>query len=249
MPDYAIIIPAYNEEALLPDTLVSVRDAMAGVPERQGEVIVSDNASTDGTAEVAAGHGARVVQEPHRQIARARNTGARHTDADYLIFLDADTLMSSVLLRQTLAALDSGRICAGGTCLSTADGSGFKVRLALATWHFLQRTMTWAAGSYVFCLREAFEAVGGFNEAFYASEEIILSNDLKRWGRGHQMSMKILREPALTSMRKFEWYSTLDLVKLGLRLVIHPSDVKKRDACPMWYQRPGSSGNSESTDS
>ena len=75
----SIVIPAYNEEKLLPRTLQSVQ-AAAGAFTAAGwtfELIVCDNNSTDGTALLARAGGARVVFEPLNQIARARNTGAR----------------------------------------------------------------------------------------------------------------------------------------------------------------------------
>ena len=55
VPVYSIIIPAYNEELWLGKSLPAVRDAMAAI-DVPGEVIVVDNNSTDGTAEVARRH-------------------------------------------------------------------------------------------------------------------------------------------------------------------------------------------------
>ena len=74
--DYSIVLPAYNEEALLGATLERVRTAMAAAP-LAGEVVVCDNASTDRTPEVARTAGAVLISEPARHISRARNEGAR----------------------------------------------------------------------------------------------------------------------------------------------------------------------------
>jgi len=74
--DYSVIVPAFNEEAFLGHTLDALRQAMATVS-LHGEVIVTDNNSTDTTAEIAAASGAKVVFEPVNQISRARNAGAR----------------------------------------------------------------------------------------------------------------------------------------------------------------------------
>ena len=74
--DYSIIIPAYNEEEYLPRTFTSLKKAMNALNGFNGEVVVTDNNSTDRTAAIAEESGARVVFEEHRQIARARNTGA-----------------------------------------------------------------------------------------------------------------------------------------------------------------------------
>ncbi len=50
---YSIIIPAYNEEELLPQTLEAIDKAMAGISHYSGEVVVTDNNSTDRTAAIA----------------------------------------------------------------------------------------------------------------------------------------------------------------------------------------------------
>jgi glycosyltransferase involved in cell wall biosynthesis len=82
--DYSIIIPAYNEESYLADTLTVLQKAMMDIP-LNGEIIVTDNNSTDRTAEIAKTAGAKVVFEPVNQISRARNTGARHAEGRYLV--------------------------------------------------------------------------------------------------------------------------------------------------------------------
>src|SRR5205085_9617055 len=86
----SIVIPAYNEEALLAPTVRAVRESAdaTGVPY---EVIVVDDGSTDRTAEIARAHGARVVSVELRQIGAARNAGVKAAAGDLLIFVDADT--------------------------------------------------------------------------------------------------------------------------------------------------------------
>ena len=108
--DYSVIIPAYNEEALLENTLEVLQKAMAEIP-LSGEIIVTDNNSTDRTAEIAKSAGAKVVFEPINQISRARNTGAKHAEGRYLIFIDADTQTPTKLLQTALSNLESGKCC------------------------------------------------------------------------------------------------------------------------------------------
>lgn len=100
--DYSIIIPAYNEEEYLPYTLKSIIKSMKAISRLTGEIIVTDNNSTDSTAAIAKEYGARVVFEEHQQISRARNTGAKAALGKYLIFVDSDTLISPLLLEKTL---------------------------------------------------------------------------------------------------------------------------------------------------
>lgn len=80
----AVIIPALNEERSLPRLL-------AEIPDWVDDVFVVDNGSTDGTAVVAAKHGARVMPETCRGYGAACLAGiAAATAADILVFLDAD---------------------------------------------------------------------------------------------------------------------------------------------------------------
>jgi hypothetical protein len=86
----SFIVPAYNEERGLSATLDAIRHA-ASVTGEPYEVIVVDDASTDQTSAVAASRGATIVRVAHRQIAAARNAGARAATGDLLFFVDADT--------------------------------------------------------------------------------------------------------------------------------------------------------------
>src|SRR5882672_352802 len=71
----SVVVPAFNEERLLPGSLLSIRAAMEGFARFgwKSELIVCDNNSTDRTAEIAKSAGAEVVFEPVNQISRARN--------------------------------------------------------------------------------------------------------------------------------------------------------------------------------
>jgi glycosyltransferase involved in cell wall biosynthesis len=237
-PDYSIVIPAYDEEELLPATLIALRAAMAAVPQLRGEIIVTDNDSRDRTAEIAVDAGARVVFEEHRQIARARNVGGLHADGRYIIFVDADTHVSGALLRATLEALASGDICGGGTVVRFDREVPGWVQWTIAIWTFLSRRLGWACGAYVFCLRSAFLDTEGFDERYYASEEIHFSRALKRWGRARGLRFVILDEPISTSLRKMEWYTPLELLRMTIRTLLRPGSLRRRDSCELWYTRP-----------
>ncbi|OHB83595.1 MAG: hypothetical protein A2V98_16095 [Planctomycetes bacterium RBG_16_64_12] len=237
-PDYSIIVPAFNEEELLGATLARLREAMARVPQFSGELIVTDNNSEDRTAEIARSFGAKVVFEEHRQIAGARNAGAAESRGRYLIFVDADTLVSDELFKRTLETLDSGRHCGGGALPQFDSEPTLFAAMLLAFWHWASKTFSWAAGSYFFCLREAFTDVGGFDERFYASEEIHLSRSLKKWGRSRRMRMTILDEKLTTSYRKLRWFTVGQAVRAMLSITLRPWRLRSREGCWFWYQRP-----------
>jgi len=236
--DVSIIIPAYNEAEELPATLKAVRQALEKQSAR-GEVIVVDNNSTDNTAEVACQCGAdRVVFEPVNQIARARNAGGRKAHGAKLIFVDADTRISGDLLAESLRRLESGDV-GGGAVIRFEGEISWVGRFAIGLWERISRLTKTAAGSFIFCRKEAFDAVGGFDETLYAGEELRFSRRLKGWGRPHGQAFRIITDyPAETSARKLEWYSGLKILGWMSFMMLFPFAVRWRKLCGFWYRRP-----------
>src|SRR5260221_239943 len=112
----SIVVPAFNEEKLLAQSLATIRAASAAFARRGWdiELIVCDNNSTDGTAALAREAGASVVFEPLNQISRARNAGAAHARGDWLVFVDADSWPTPELFDEAAQAIESGDCLAGG---------------------------------------------------------------------------------------------------------------------------------------
>src|SRR5947207_14666286 len=99
----SFVVPAYNEELELPATMAAIRQS---AQDREYELIVVDDASTDATAEVAARAGARIISINRRQIAAARNAGARAAPSQVLFFVDADTRINRTHVAEAIAALE-----------------------------------------------------------------------------------------------------------------------------------------------
>ncbi len=243
MPDYSIIIPAFDEEAFLADTIRSLRDGMERMSTLKGEIVVVDNNSRDRTASIALSVGARVVFEPVNQISRARNAGAREAKGKYFLFVDADTKVHPRLLSRTLKTLHEEKVGAGGSTIRFDDDFPEAVSSAhlIERWNFLSLKFRMAAGSFLFCLSEAFENVGGFSEKVFAGEEIFLSFALKRWCRRNNRDFRILDEaPVVTSSRKLAWYSKGRLYAVVLLPILCPFLLRSKRFCRFWYERPKS---------
>jgi glycosyltransferase involved in cell wall biosynthesis len=234
----SIIIPAFNEERLLPATLASIRAGMAALDARgwSTELIVCDNNSTDRTAEIAREGGATVVFEPHNQIARARNTGAGGASGDWLVFVDADSQPSRALFDDVAGEIAGGRCLAGGC--TVALGSHLPAaRVFERFWNALSRMGKWGAGSFVFCEAAAFREAGGFSQALYAAEEIDLFRRLKRLARRKGRTVVILhRHPLATSDRKLRLYSLSEQLGFLVRTSFSAGRaLRSRSACFPWY--------------
>ncbi|MGJ8637830.1 MAG: glycosyltransferase [Opitutaceae bacterium] len=237
--DYSIIIPAFNEAEELPATLTAIRAAMDAQAET-GECIVVDNNSSDATATVASSFaGVSVVFEPVNQIARARNAGVEASSGRYLIFIDADTRIEPKLLTKSLELLQADQHVGGGSVIHFEGDISAIGRFSIGIWERISRLFKIAAGSYIYCRRDAFEAIGGFDEKLYASEEVRLSRKLKQWGKERQLRFEILTlAPALTSARKLQWYSGPQILGWIALMMLMPIAVRYRKLCGFWYKRP-----------
>jgi glycosyltransferase involved in cell wall biosynthesis len=225
----SFIVPAYNEERLLGATLDALHAAARAAGELY-ELVVVDDASTDRTASIAQCHGAVLVSVAHRQIAATRNSGARKANGDLLIFVDADTIVSEAVVRAAVEAMRGG--AAGGGAAVRFDGVvPLYARVLLPVLVRVFRLVGWAAGCFLFCTRSAFVAAGGFDEAFYGAEELVMSQALKRHGR-----FVVLRQAVTTSGRKLRAHSFREVLGVMGRLALRgTSAVKQRQGMELWY--------------
>jgi glycosyltransferase involved in cell wall biosynthesis len=234
----SIIVPAYNEEKLIGATLRHIDEARAAFSVRgwSSEVIVCDNNSTDGTAELARAAGAKVIFEPVNQIARARNSGAGAATGDWLIFIDADSHPSLGLFSEVAEQMQRGDCLAGG-CVVRLDQHYFWYGLFTSIWNLISRSRRYLAGSFIFCEAGAFRQVGGFGQELYAAEELELSLKLKKLaGETGRRVVVLHRHPLVTSARKARLYSMREHLRfLGKTVLVGGRNLKNREACPVWY--------------
>jgi glycosyltransferase involved in cell wall biosynthesis len=225
----SFVVPAHNEERLIGATLQAIHDAARAAIEPY-EIVVADDASTDATADIARQHGAVVVRVEHRQIAATRNAGAKAGKGDWLVFVDADTQVNP---RVVVAAMDAMRQgAAGGGAVIRFDGVvPLYARLLMPILALSFRWTRTAAGCFLFCTRDAFEAVGGFDERYFGAEEVVMSRALKSQG-----AFVVLGIPVVTSGRKLRAYPARELIGSMLRLALGGRKaVQRREGLELWY--------------
>ncbi len=226
----SFIVPAHNEEALLERTLGAIHAAAKAAGEPY-EVIVVDDSSSDATAAIARDNGTRVVAVSFRQIAATRNAGARASAGEFLFFVDADTFVTPKLVAAALEAMRNG--AAGGGAPAKMEGPvPLYARLLILWFHIFMRIAELSGGAFLFCRRDAFEAVGGFDERLYGAEDAALSAALKRVGR-----FKLLWMPVLTSGRRVRTSSGLKILTTMTRVAFFPSRMLQRrsNVGALWY--------------
>jgi glycosyltransferase involved in cell wall biosynthesis len=202
-----IAIPAYNEQkyisACLEHVLADVHRAVEG---DSIEVLVIDNASTDGTGEIAAAFsGVRVVREPIKGLTRARQRALTEARGEVLAFVDADTRMPSGWIRRVLKSFadDQKVVCVSGPYIYY-DASKLERFLIFLYWVFLATPVYWmtrymVVGGNFAAKKAALQDIGGFdvNIAFYGED----TNIARRLFAAGKVKF-ILRLPMLTSSRR-----------------------------------------------
>jgi rSAM/selenodomain-associated transferase 2 len=204
----SVVIPTLDEATTIGATL----DALGRVGGHV-EVIVADGGSGDGTPQIAAARGARVVAAP-RSRGPQMHAGALAATADVLWFLHADTRPPEDAADRIAAALADPGTVAGHFALRF-DGDRRAARLLTWLYPRLRLLGLVYGDSGIFVRRGAYEQVGGFRP-FPIFEDLDLLKRLRRLGR-------VARSPAvvITSSRRFDgrsfaltfaWWTALQLL-------------------------------------
>jgi glycosyltransferase involved in cell wall biosynthesis len=205
VPQISLVIPAYNEAALLPRLLDTIDVARARFTDGADaiEVIVADNSSTDGTAALAAARGCRVATVVKRVIGASRNGGAALATAPILCFVDADMQIHPETFNAVATAIADTRVMGGATgCRMERWSPGIALTFAAIL------PMVWLTGmdtGVVYLRRADFETVGGYSETRHFAEDVNFLWKLIRLGRTRGQRLRRLRAcKAIASARKFD---------------------------------------------
>lgn len=183
----SVVIPTYNRMTTLPRALESVR-AQTRKPR---QIVVIDDASTDGTQEMLAPFLARgVIYRRHsrnRGTSAARNTGAALCDGEVIAFLDSDDELEQNNFAERLDALRrGGEACVLSYCPSLIIGD--KIRIVVDTltpeaWNRPFFDCNFVGGaSQCMVKAAAFRAVSGFDERLAVAEDWDLWLRLQKCG-------------------------------------------------------------------
>jgi glycosyltransferase involved in cell wall biosynthesis len=229
----SFVIPAHDEEALIGPTIHAIHAAAADAAVGAYEIVVVDDASRDHTARVAAAHGARVVRVVCRRISAVRNAGGRAAAGRILFFVDADTLVNGDTLAAAMRALRRGAV--GGFSGVSFDGwVPLYARILLALVAPGIRLARLGGACFVFCTREAFDAVGGWDGTLFALEEVTFMTAIKR--RFGRRRFVVLREAVVTSGRKFRTHSAWELLAPFVRFATRGRRARQsREGLDLWY--------------
>ena len=192
----SFVIPAYNEEAYLPACLESILAQTKDLPDSDFEIIVVNNASSDRTAQVAAGYaGVTVVDELRKGLPWARQAGFEASTGDLIANVDSDSRLTPGWVEKVLREFDA--------LPNLVALSGPVQYYDLTPWQSIQVQLFYLLAFVLYCLnryilragsmvqggnfvlrRDALASIGGFNTdiAFYG-EDTDIARRLNRVGK------------------------------------------------------------------
>jgi rSAM/selenodomain-associated transferase 2 len=187
----SIIIPTYNEAAVIANSIAKIRQTSAGI---SPEIIVIDGGSSDDTIAIAEAEGVTVVKGPKGR-ARQMNYGASIAMGEVLYFLHADSIPPANFSNYIL---DAGRKGASSGCF----------RLAFDHDHWFLKANSWFTrfnlnavrfgDQSLFVTKEVFSRSGGFREDLIVMEDQEIIHRLKKQGK-----FVVMNAAVTTSARKY----------------------------------------------
>lgn len=232
----SVIIPAYNEEKYLPETLRRIGEALAEVAS-PSEVILVDNDSQDRTVQIAADFGAKVCRESEHNISRVRNTGAKNATGDILIFVDADTLVPASLFQAIADEMKDEKCFGGAVSVAFEEFERKWVKYYLLGWRLWETVLHTRQGATQFYRREVFRELGGYDETIYIGEDVELHWRVAKLAKRQQGSVSFIKHPqVVTSGRRFDKMSLGKTLLLTNPLFIALAWRRKR-FWKDWYEK------------
>lgn len=236
--ELTIVIPAKNEAGMLPRLLRSLeKQDYAGMGETR--VIIADAGSTDGTVEVALSFRDRLLVEVIEGglPSVGRNAGARLATTPFVLFMDADVELSEpTLLRRALWRMRRRKLHLVTTSIGCREGKLFD-DLLYAGNNFMQYIGSFlkpfATGMFMLFDREAFWALGGFNERALFAEDYLLSKGVAR------ARFRIVRGKVLTTNRRFQKLGHGRMVWMFFKTMMHSWNDKYFLRDQGYWEEPG----------
>jgi glycosyltransferase involved in cell wall biosynthesis len=232
----SVIVPAYNEEKYLPETLGHIGEALAVIA-HPSEIIVVDNDSQDRTGHVAESRGAKVLRESEHNISRVRNAGAENATGDVLIFVDADTLVPRTLFRTITDVLEDEKCFGGAVSVGYAEPRRKWLRVYLLGWKFWGKFFNMKQGAAQFCRKSVFEELRGYDQSIFMGEDVEFYWRLSKFARRHEGYLHFVENPTVTtSARRFDHMSLWKTLLLTHPLFIYLA-WRKKSFWKDWYEK------------
>ena len=226
-PKISVIIPTLNEEKYIEKTLLSLKAQTIKVPY---EIIVVDSNSKDRTVEIARKYADKVIVTKRKGIAVGRNVGAKYASGNFLVFIDADTVLLPNILEKAYNEIKK-RDVSLVSCPIVPMTSSLLLHLMYRVYNqFSISSIKFGrpqiSGMFMVTKRKIFDAVGGFNENLKILEDFDFSEKVSKLGKVKMITSVFV----LTSPRRLEKWGKLKSVINYVCLIYLPYLFTKKDA-------------------
>lgn len=221
--ELAVVIPAKNEEILLPRLLGSLENQDYALMSRT-KIILADAGSTDRTVDIALGFrnclDIDVIEGGLPSV--GRNNGARNADSRYVLFIDADIeLGDPSLVRRAVDCMRKNEMhcittdirCRGGRFMDTLLYTLNNIAQRLSRYH-----KPFATGMFMLVDRKRFEQLGGFDEAALYAEDYQLTQQISR------KRFRVIPGGVYSTNRRFQRMGHWKIARFFLATAMHHRD-------------------------
>jgi glycosyltransferase involved in cell wall biosynthesis len=226
-----VVITTRNEEKNIENCLRSIREQTF----KNIELIVVDNFSEDKTVEIAKKNGAKVYSKGPERSSQ-RNYGAQVSSGGYLLYLDADMILSLTVIEECLEKCERDKVDA----LYIPErivGEGFWIKVRDFERSFYTGTVVDAVR---FIRKDLFERVEGFDESLIGPEDWDFDRRIREVGRTGIINTSLYHNESSFNMKgylkKKNYYAN------GIKNYIRkwgPDDAETRKQTGMWYRLMG----------
>jgi glycosyltransferase involved in cell wall biosynthesis len=212
----SFITPCLNEQEWLPRLLSSLNNC--NFLSDQVEFIVADNGSTDRTINVLwdlipqLKYPVKLVHEFKKGVSNARNSGARIARGEFLVFIDADNILTQNFVDQ-LWKVHQKQNFYGATIRTLAEPGSLKGSFLFYLLEVIKMVLPTPFGKSV-ARKEAFFSVGGFDNDVKLGENVSFTSRLKCNARRKKMKFLHITSPIYCSLRRFD--------KVGYLKILYP---------------------------
>jgi len=193
-PKVCVIITTKNEEKNIENCLRSIKDQTF----KNIELIVVDNFSEDKTVEIAKKYTAKIYfKSSERSL--GRNFGASLASGDYLLYLDADMILSQHVIEECVEKCECDRFDA----LYIPErivGKGFWIKVRDFERSFYNGTVIDAVR---FIRKDLFDKVGGFDESLIGAEDWDFDRRIRKIGRTGIINNTLYHNEGLFNMKRY----------------------------------------------
>ena len=214
-PTFSVIIPTLNEEKFLPNLLKSLVEQT----ERDFEVIVVDGKSKDKTVTIARSYQKKlphlkIIEASHPSLPFQRNLGARSATGEWLIFVDADSVLLPYFMVRVGEYVETNHPSVFTTWFKPDSIQPKDAMFTLLADLYLEAALLFKQShppGHLSCIkRNIFESVGGYSESHHFYEDVDMGIRLRK--RGIPFSM--LRETLFVwSLRRYRREGTLKVIQ------------------------------------